>query len=709
MCACSVDIGTCFLVSARQDANQQIQIKSIRDSFLDVDNDPSVRNMLGMSKINFIEDGDKLYIVGNESVTMANIFKRNARRPLSQGVIAPGELEAEKILLVLLENILGRAKVPGEICYFSVPGNPIDRDMNVIYHQAMFSKLIGSLGFKPLPMAESAAIVYSNCAKEMFSGLAISCLTPGQKIITKRGFLNIEDVKDGDEVLSKDGIWQIGIPTSREYSGKIYNIYAYGNGHIELTGNHLIWVGREGKWQWIPAEEVREGDLIMQPWPNYQFDSESKFVCYDERTTCSKEIKNITIGLSSEMLELIGYFLGDGCIEYGNSNTEQGCGVGFTFHKDDTHNIGRISDLVESIFGKTTAEYPHGDNAIRIKFYSKGFSKWLQENCYTDSKIKRVPWEISKLNDSNLRYILKGLFETDGNFKDDHLSFENTSPDLSQFVFLAMHRLGLAPSLHIREPRVGVSPVDDEGRVIIGRKKCYNVQSTGIEAYNFINWMNNPKPSSKKTTIYGSTVAKISSIEVKDYSGPVYDVSIVNGGEPSFCAPGFALHNCGAGMINIALLYQTMIGMNFSITGSGDEIDENSAKATGTNATRTQLIKERGINLLDPMEGDPKNSREREAICIFYKSLILKILDAIKTEFLKRQSSIDLPNAIPLIISGGTSLPKGFKELFEAGFATVKDKFPINISEIRMAKSPLNAVAEGLLVAALNYNEGSHK
>lgn len=338
MCACSVDIGTCFLVSAKQDANNQIQLKTIRDAFLDMDNDPSVKNMLSMSKINFIESEDKIYLVGDPAVTMANIFKREARRPLSKGVIAPGELEAEKILLILLETILGKAKTPEEVCYYSVPGNPSDRSLDVVYHQAMFSKLIGTLGYKPLAMNEAAAIVYSNCAAEQFSGLAISM---------------------------------------------------------------------------------------------------------------------------------------------------------------------------------------------------------------------------------------------------------------------------------------------------------------------------------------------------------------------------------GAGMVNVALLFQTIVGMSFSLVNSGDWLDESAARATGTTASRVQSIKERGLNLMDPNEGDPKTFREREALIVYYKSLILRVLETIKVEFEKRRGSIDLPNAIPLILSGGTSLPKGFKETFEAGFSSVKNKFPIPISEIRMAKDPLNAVAQGLLVAALNYNEGS--
>jgi len=333
----SIDIGTCFLVSSRRDDNGQIQIKSIRDSFLDLDNEAQVKNMLKLSKTDFIESGEKIYIIGDPALVLANIFRREVRRPLSQGVISPGELEAERVLAVLLDNVLGKATVPGETCFFSVPAAAVDKTMDVIYHQAMFSKIISNMGYKAVPLNEAAAIVYSNAAKENFSALALSF---------------------------------------------------------------------------------------------------------------------------------------------------------------------------------------------------------------------------------------------------------------------------------------------------------------------------------------------------------------------------------GAGMVNVCLMFQTMIGMAFSISRSGDWIDESAARVTGTTASRIMAIKEKGVDLMDAEKGDPKLLREREAIQVYYKSLIMYALDTVKNEFLKKQGSIDLPSSVPIILSGGTSKATNFREFFETAFNSTKEKFPIPVSEIRMANDPLNAVAEGLLVAAMNYDEG---
>jgi hypothetical protein len=332
-----IDIGTCWLVSARQDANAQIQVKSIRDAFLVIENESAIKTMLTMSNVNYVESNENLYIIGDNALVMANLLKRPVQRPMSKGVLAPGEMEAERILLLLLENVLGKAVVKDEICFYSVPGVPLEREMDIIYHQAILSKLLSQLGYKGLHMNEAAAIAFSNAAKEQFSALTISA---------------------------------------------------------------------------------------------------------------------------------------------------------------------------------------------------------------------------------------------------------------------------------------------------------------------------------------------------------------------------------GAGMMNVCLMYKTMIGMSYSVINSGDWIDESAAKAVGSSPVRLQSIKEKGLDLMNPSEGDPKTIREREAISIYYKSLILRLLDSLKNEFINnKKADFELPCAIPMIIAGGTAKAKNFLEFFKTAFDTVKDKFPIPVSEIRMASGdPLTAVAHGLLIGALNHD-----
>ena len=103
---------------------------------------------------------------------------------------------------------------------------------------------------------------------------------------------------------------------------------------------------------------------------------------------------------------------------------------------------------------------------------------------------------------------------------------------------------------------------------------------------------------------------------------------------------------------------------------------------------------EKGIDLTHP------ESREQEAIVLYCRALITYCLQNIAAQFRKVQNDVELPEPIPFVVSGGTSKVSGFLEVFKDEFEKSRQKFPIEISEIRPAANPLTAVAEGLLVLA---------
>jgi hypothetical protein len=81
--------------------------------------------------------------------------------------------------------------------------------------------------------------------------------------------------------------------------------------------------------------------------------------------------------------------------------------------------------------------------------------------------------------------------------------------------------------------------------------------------------------------------------------------------------------------------------------------------------------------------------------------MINNVISSIKNEFKKDNNKIELPSSIPWILSGGSVLAKNFLEFFKSEFAKVKD-FPLSISSIRLANSPLDDTAKGCLIAAMN-------
>lgn len=168
-----IDIGTMNIVSARQNGGM-LSTNRVRDAFLDLDSD--AKKQLRLSKVDYIEMEDgQLIVIGDSALTMANLFKREVRRPLSQGVISAGEMKAQQILSLLVKHVLEDPTVEGEHCFYSVPAAPVDMvDQDIVYHTEIFRKIITEHGYTAHPMNEAMAIIYSQCAEETFSGLSVS-------------------------------------------------------------------------------------------------------------------------------------------------------------------------------------------------------------------------------------------------------------------------------------------------------------------------------------------------------------------------------------------------------------------------------------------------------------------------------------------------------------------------------------------------------
>ncbi len=157
---------------------------------------------------------------------------------------------------------------------------------------------------------------------------------------------------------------------------------------------------------------------------------------------------------------------------------------------------------------------------------------------------------------------------------------------------------------------------------------------------------------------------------------------------------GFGI-SAGGGMCNVCLSYLSIPHISFSITKGGDYIDDAVASVTSEVNTRVRDIKEHDLDLLKK----PDNEIE-EALQIYYDDLIKSLVTEMKKYINKTSRIPKVENPIPIVLSGGTAKPNGFKERFET--VLHKIDFPIEISEVRMARDPINATARGALIAAMH-------
>jgi len=160
---------------------------------------------------------------------------------------------------------------------------------------------------------------------------------------------------------------------------------------------------------------------------------------------------------------------------------------------------------------------------------------------------------------------------------------------------------------------------------------------------------------------------------------------------------GLAL-SFGAGMVNACFIMLGVPYLKFAVARSGDWIDRMAAGACNSTVAAITALKESGdVDLVSP------DGWEQNAIAMYYNALIkyvvLNLNRQVEEEKLPR-----LKDPIKVVISGGSSRIRGFKQAFEGEFR--KLDWPFDISEIVMAKDPMNAVANGCLVAAKLAEKG---
>lgn len=167
--AVGLDVGTMHLVASRSDSDE---VKMTRNVFLTVDKD-DILNQL--SKINYVEgpDGDT-YIIGSDAFDFANMFGQKVSRPMEKGLISSEEMDAADVLTLMIKDLIGDTGDKDVFCSYSIPAQAIDGDRSVTFHEKVFARILHSLGINYKSINEAMAIIYSECAKESFSGIGIS-------------------------------------------------------------------------------------------------------------------------------------------------------------------------------------------------------------------------------------------------------------------------------------------------------------------------------------------------------------------------------------------------------------------------------------------------------------------------------------------------------------------------------------------------------
>ena len=152
--------------------------------------------------------------------------------------------------------------------------------------------------------------------------------------------------------------------------------------------------------------------------------------------------------------------------------------------------------------------------------------------------------------------------------------------------------------------------------------------------------------------------------------------------------------SCGSGMCNVCLAVLSMPVLSFSVPRAGDFIDYNAASVTGEVINRIRVLKEHAFRI-NGLSGN----RFQNAISVYYDEMIQSLTGELRAHFADTKRIPKLDQPVPLVLSGGSVMPKGFLDRFIHNLRA--NEFPVRLADVRLSSDPLNSTARGALMAAL--------
>jgi hypothetical protein len=149
----------------------------------------------------------------------------------------------------------------------------------------------------------------------------------------------------------------------------------------------------------------------------------------------------------------------------------------------------------------------------------------------------------------------------------------------------------------------------------------------------------------------------------------------------------------GAGKVNCVLTYRGLSVLGMSCARSGDWIDKKVSEHTDTSISQITHIKE---TELDFNNIDFDND-VIFALDAYYENMIKYVFKNFANQFSKVKSEFEAP--LPIVIAGGTSMPKGFRKKVQTVVENLD--LPFKIKEVIQSKDPRNSVVKGLLTQAV--------
>jgi hypothetical protein len=726
-----LDVGTVNLVATERNAQGQPVLRLKRNPFVEFPLDPRLENLVARLRAPHVVHGGKMYVVGEHAYKVAEAVNRAAPAPLNGEQKKADALPAMKELL----GTIGAPAAPARAdCYSSVPAGA--SQMILVQHSDLFEALLQVVSSKPANVVDGHSVAFSRPAEEDFKGIGIFCggglfdLCVAYKSLPAIFF----STSHGGEWVDIDVATDLGV------------LSANGNGHAESEHNEIAGYYRALVNNTVSniKGRLRPAGLTGFPAPisilfSGATSTSGNFIelvrtFYQEQEASRPEYTTVLMAAGAEKPALSQAGMPQlsasmGSVEPhkrasthapampGTRRAEPSAPPRMPSSRPPVHQPPPMipAPAVEPVEEDEEEIEDLPDAAIELE------SAFQVDDLVAAPERRIVDFR---------RYLPvsgRGLDVGTSNVVGSVRSFTGASPcniqrnaflDVRSDVFtekllmkLGVERYDLGKKRFVignpafefanifekatrRPMRNGVmSPSEQDAifveslviRSVLGQSPtpneicAYSIQADPIDA--------------ERNAVYHSGAIETILKGLGYAPRPILEGQAVVYAEladEDYTGIGIS---CGGGMFNICISYKSLPALAFSISRGGDWIDANVAQSLGLPTSQVCAIKESGVDLNNP------KGRIEEAICIYYRNLIHYLIETIRERFETAQNMPAFRAPISVVCSGGTSMIKGFIDVFREEFNSIN--FPIPVKEIRRAKDPLRTVARGCLEAAL--------
>jgi hypothetical protein len=154
----------------------------------------------------------------------------------------------------------------------------------------------------------------------------------------------------------------------------------------------------------------------------------------------------------------------------------------------------------------------------------------------------------------------------------------------------------------------------------------------------------------------------------------------------------------GGGMCNMCLAYLGLPVLTVATTRAGDYIDHCAASVTGETPTTVRLHKENAATSGFTIDRATGSAVDR-ALSVYYSDVIETAVTALRTAMAESKKLPRFTAPIPIVCAGGTAMAGNFLPRLKSVIG--ETELPVEVSDVYLAKDPLNATAKGALVGAM--------